>query len=48
VTHGVIKERNVPDRDIDLAIRRKVRFEANTSKHTLEEDENAGGEKSEN
>jgi phage-related protein len=45
VTHGVIKESNVPDRDIDLAIRRKAQFEANPSKHTLEENENAGNRK---
>lgn len=37
LSHGLVKERAVPDRDIDLAIRRKVRFEANPSKHTLEE-----------
>jgi phage-related protein len=37
VAHGVIKERNVRDRDINLAIRRKVQFEADPSKHTLEE-----------
>jgi len=33
----VVKESNVPDRDINLAIRRKVQFEADPSKHTLEE-----------
>jgi phage-related protein len=37
VAHGVVKERTVPDRDIDLAIRRKLQFEGNPSKHTLEE-----------
>ena len=37
LAHGLVKEKAVPDRDIDLAIRRKVRFEANPSKHTLEE-----------
>src|SRR5579863_4085826 len=35
LAHGLVKEKAVPDRDIDLAIRRKVRFEANPSKHTL-------------
>ena len=37
VAHGLIKESTVPDREIDLAIRRKVQFEANPSKHTFEE-----------
>jgi phage-related protein len=37
VAHGVVKESNVPDRDINLAIRRKVQFETDPSKHTLEE-----------
>ncbi len=37
VAHGLVKERSVPDRDIDLAIGRKLRFEADPSKHTLGE-----------
>jgi phage-related protein len=37
VAHGVVKESNVPDRDINLAIRRKVQFESDPVKHTLEE-----------
>ena len=37
VAHGLIKERNVPDRDIVLAIRRKAQFEADPAKHSLEE-----------
>lgn len=37
VAHGLKKERAIPDRDINLAIRRKLRFEADPSKHTLEE-----------
>jgi phage-related protein len=37
VAHGVVKEKAVPDRDINLAIRRKLFFEANPSKHTLED-----------
>jgi hypothetical protein len=37
LAHGVIKESTVPGRDINLAIRRKLLFEANPSKHTLEE-----------
>jgi hypothetical protein len=32
-----VKESTVPDRDIDLAIRRKKLFEANPLRHTLEE-----------
>jgi hypothetical protein len=35
--HGVTKESAVPNRDINLAIRRKLLFEADPSKHTLEE-----------
>jgi putative component of toxin-antitoxin plasmid stabilization module len=34
VAHGVVKEAAVPDRDIDLAIRRKILFETNPVKHT--------------
>ncbi len=37
VAHGVVKESAVPDRDIDLAIRRKTRFLADPSNHTLQE-----------
>jgi hypothetical protein len=37
IAHGLVKEKAVPDRDIDLAIRRKLLFEADPSKHTLEE-----------
>ncbi len=37
LARGVVKESTVPDRDIDLAIRRKVQFGADPSKHTLEE-----------
>ena len=37
LAHGVIKESTVPNRDINLAIRRKLLFEANPAKHTLEE-----------
>ena len=37
VAHGVVKKSTVPDRDIQLAIRRKVLFEGDPSKHTLEE-----------
>jgi len=37
LAHGVIKESAVPNRDINLAIRRRLLFEADPSKHTLEE-----------
>jgi phage-related protein len=37
VAHGVVKQSAVPERDINLAIRRKMRFEANPVKHTLKE-----------
>ena len=39
VSHGLVKERIVPPREIDLAIRRKARFGSNPDKHTYEEDE---------
>ena len=39
VSHGVVKERIVPPREIDLAIRRKAQFAANPDKHTYEEEE---------
>jgi phage-related protein len=37
VSHGLTKERVVPPKEIDRAIERKKRFEANPSKHTYEE-----------
>jgi DNA-binding XRE family transcriptional regulator len=37
VAHGLVKEKAVPGRNINLAIRRKLFFEANPSKHTLED-----------
>lgn len=33
VSHGLIKEREVPPREIDLAIRRKGQFEASPKRH---------------
>ena len=36
LAHGIVKEQRVPDREIDLVLRRKQRFEANPAKHTLE------------
>jgi phage-related protein len=37
VSHGLIKERAVPPREIERAVERKKRFEANPQKHTYEE-----------
>ncbi len=35
VSRGVVKERVVPPREIDLAVRRKTRFEADPQRHTF-------------
>jgi hypothetical protein len=37
VSHGLIKERVVPPKEIDRAITRKRRFTANPERHTYEE-----------
>jgi len=37
VSHGLAKERAVPSKEIDRAVERKKRFEANPAKHTYEE-----------
>jgi phage-related protein len=37
VSHGLIKERIVPPKEIDRAVDRKKRFEADPRKHTYEE-----------
>jgi len=37
ISHGLTKERVVPDTDIDLAITRKSRFAQDPQKHTYEE-----------
>jgi hypothetical protein len=37
VSHGLVKERVVPPREIDRAIERMRQFETNPKKHTLEE-----------
>ena len=37
VSHGLVKERVVPPKEIDRAVERKKRFEANPAKHTYEE-----------
>lgn len=36
ISHGLIKQREVPPKEIDLAIKRNVRFETNPLKHTYE------------
>jgi phage-related protein len=38
LSHGLVKERAVPPSEIELAIRRKVRFEADPAGHTYGED----------
>lgn len=35
VSHGIVKERAVPPKEIERAIERKNRFEANPAKHSL-------------
>jgi len=37
VSHGLVKERVVPAKQIDRAVERKNRFEANPPRHTYEE-----------
>ena len=37
VSHGLVKARVVPPKQIDHAVERKKRFEANPAKHTYEE-----------
>jgi uncharacterized protein YcfJ len=37
VSHGPIKERVVPPKEIDRVVERKKRFEVNPRKHTYEE-----------
>lgn len=37
VTHGLTKEGKVPDKEIDLAIDRMRRYEADPNRHTYEE-----------
>ena len=37
VSHGIVKEQVVPPKEIDHAVERKKRFEANPPRHTYEE-----------
>ena len=39
VSHGIVKERAVPPKEIDRALGRKKRFEANPAKHRLAREE---------
>jgi hypothetical protein len=36
-SHGLVKERAVPPKEIDRAVERKKRFAANPARHTYEE-----------
>ena len=38
LSHGIIKERVVPPKEIDLAIKRKKQFEKDADKHTYQEE----------
>jgi hypothetical protein len=40
ISHGLTKEEQVPDREIELAIRRRTLFEKNPAKYTYEEPDN--------
>ncbi len=37
MAQGLVKERRVPDREIEIAVRRKALFEADPQRHTREE-----------
>ena len=37
LVHGLLKEGEVPERDIELAIRRKRNFELDPARHTYKE-----------
>jgi len=37
LTHGLVKERAVPPREIEEAIRRKRKFESDPERHTYKE-----------
>ena len=34
LSHGIVKKRTVPIKEIDMALRRKTRFERNPARHT--------------
>jgi hypothetical protein len=37
VSHGLVKRKRSVEKEIDYAVKRKNRFEANPAKHTYEE-----------
>jgi hypothetical protein len=37
VSHGLVKERIVPPKEIERAVERKKKFEANPARHTYQE-----------
>lgn len=39
LSHGIVKEREVPPKEIDKAIERRNRFELNPEQHTYKEEE---------
>ncbi|MGZ6298712.1 MAG: type II toxin-antitoxin system RelE/ParE family toxin [Parachlamydiaceae bacterium] len=39
ISHGLTKEKQVPPKEIDLALARKLKFEQNPEKHTFIEEE---------
>ena len=39
VSHGLVKEREVPPNEIDRAVRRKTAFVTNPKQHTYQDDE---------
>lgn len=38
ISHGLVKEREVPPREIDLAVRRKIQFERDPETHAHQEE----------
>lgn len=38
LSHGLVKERAVPSKEIEFAIQRKIQFEAEPARHTYSED----------
>jgi len=37
ISHGIVKERVVPSKEIELALKRKAQFEVSPTRHTYEE-----------
>jgi hypothetical protein len=40
ISHGLAKEKQVPEREIEVAIRHRELFESNPTKYTYEEPDN--------